>query len=461
MCRFRFSAFGQIYYFGIGIKTYESHMNLYCSIVFKCYVIAVFIGTVDVALAKSLLIENVSVYDVSSGDVRPDQSILVIDNTISQVGMKSSIDVPEGATLISGDGLTALPGLTDSHVHMNEIDAGTFLANGVTSVRELNGSPQLLQLRDAIARGEVRGPRMLVSSPLISGKDIQFRHILLTSPLQADKLPMEMQLAGYDYLKIYDDLSLNVYQRLADSANDVGIELAGHIPEKVGLLKVLSAGQHIEHNEKIVAAILLPDYSNLEPLDEAADRILEAGIAVTPTLAVHEFLSNRQSNEVRNRLVSSELAYVDSGIVEWWKSMFRALGQTNRAMQGAQNFLNAQRYLLARMEERGVPIMVGTDTPNPLMVAGFSLHDELDALVRAGLSNEAAIRAATQTPGAQMPWSNRVGEIKSGFAADIVFVRGNPARDIKVLREPAGVIANGEWLDRKSLDEILQLARRN
>ncbi len=326
---------------------YESRMNLSFSIAFfRCYVIAVLIGLVEVALAESLVIENVAVYDVSSGVVRPDQSIVVIDNIISQVGIKSSIDVPAGAMLISGNGLTALPGLTDAHVHMNEIDAGTFLANGVTSVRELNGSPQHVQLRDAISRGEVRGPRMLVSSPLISGKDIQFRHILVASTLQADRLPVEMQLAGYDYLKIYDDLSLNVYQRLVDSANDVGIKMVGHIPEAVGLLKVLSAGQHIEHNEKIVADVLRPNYSNLAPLDEAADRIQESGIAVTATLAVHEFLSDRMSHEVQNRLVASEMAYVDRGIVEWWRSVFPTPAETGQATQGARNFLNAQRYLL-------------------------------------------------------------------------------------------------------------------
>ena len=95
------------------------------------------------------------------------------------------------------------------------------------------------------------------------------------------------------------------------------------------------------------------------------------------------------------------------------------------------------------------------------MVAGFSLHDELNALVRAGMSNEAAIRAATLTPGSHMPWQVKLGEIKVGYGADLVLIDGDPAKDLSILRTPAGVIANGTWLNRNNLDELLASARRH
>ena len=154
------------------------------------------------------------------------------------------------------------------------------------------------------------------------------------------------------------------------------------------------------------------------------------------------------------------MGYVDNDIVDWWRSTFPKRDESSSHNPGSLNFLNAQRFLLVEMAEHGVPILAGTDTPNPLMIAGFSLHDELNALVRAGLSNEAAIRAATLTPGMHMPWRVKLGEVKVGYAADIVLVRGDPAKDLSILRTPVGVIANGNWLSRNRLDDLLANARR-
>ena len=435
-------------------------MQSSCALFIGFY-IAVLVGIpAESSVAQSLAVENIAIFDVSSGEIRSDQTIVILDGVISQVGMSSSIIIPDDATVIIGVGLTAMPGLTDAHVHMNEIDVGTFLANGVTSVRELNGSPKHLQLLDDIASGNILGPRMLVSSPLISGRSIQFRHVLLETPAQASDMVDRLYRAGYDYLKIYDDLSASTYEQLVTSANSLGMELVGHIPNGVGLQSALSADQSLEHNEKIIADVLNPDYSDFDPLRGVAELISQSGVTVTATLAVHEFLSNRQSEEVQNRLSATEMGYVDDDIADWWRSVFPKRNEDSSRDPGSLNFLNAQRFLLVEMAEHGVPILAGTDTPNPLMVAGFSLHDELNALVRAGLSNKAAIRAATLTPGIHMPWDVKLGEVKIGYAADLVLVRGDPAKDLSILRTPAGVIANGNWLSRNRLDELLAGARR-
>lgn len=413
------------------------------------------------SVAQSLAIENIAIYDVMTGEVRAGQTVLIQDGVISRVGAHSSTTLPEGATVIVGDGLTALPGLTDAHVHMNEIDVGTFLANGVTSVRELNGSLQHLKLRDDIASGNILGPRMLVSSPLVSGRPIRFRHVLVETPAQASQLVDDLQSAGYDYIKVYDDLAVNAYEQLVTSANNAGLNLVGHIPAAVGLQNVLKAGQAIEHNEKIVADVLGHDFSAIEPLRDTAELISESGVPVTATLAVHEFLSNRQSEAAQNRLSAPEMSYIDDDIANWWRSTFPLRAQSRGPEQAASKFLDAQRFLLMEMAKLGVPILAGTDTPNPLMVAGFSLHDELNALVRAGMSNEAAIRAATSVPGIHLAWGSKLGEIRVGYAADLVLIRGNPAKDLALLRTPVGVIANGRWLNRSALDELLATARRN
>ena len=312
-----------------------------------------------------------------------------------------------------------LPGLIDSHVHMTEKDVGAFLANGITAIRELNGSTDHLALRDSINSGDIVGPRMLVSSPLISGQEIEFRHELVESVADAESLVKSSAADGYDYLKIYDDLEKDVYEQIVTTARQHGLELVGHIPRDVGLGGVLAAGQALEHNEKVVVDVLGFDYSDLSLLDQAADEIASFGVIVTPTLAVHEALSDRQSESAQRRLASDEMSYVSEGIFAWWNSMFTPPQDAHSANAGAQTFLQAQRYLAAALDKREVPLLAGTDTPNPLMVPGFSLHDELEALARGGLSNEAAIRAATSTPGRELNWSVPIGQVKAGYVQPI------------------------------------------
>lgn len=428
-----------------------------------CCSLALTGGQVNETSAQSLAIENISIYDVATGTLEVAQNVAILDGRITQVGSGALTALPNNATIIDGAGMTMLPGLTDAHVHMNQIDAGAFLANGVTSVRELNGSQDHLKLRESIARGDVVGPRMLVSSPLISGAPMRFRHVLLESSTDAPALVDELHNAGYDYLKIYDDLGDETYRELTGRARTLKLPYVGHIPNEVGLNGVLAAGQGIEHNEKIVVDVLGHNFRDTSLLADAAQSIAESGVPVTPTLAVHEFLNNRQSNLIQERLTAAEMAYVDSEIVEWWKATFPKSPEGTQQAQndGARRFLAAQRQLLAELDRLGVPILAGTDTPNPLMIAGFSLHDELEALVRAGLSNSAAIRSATSTAGRHLPWSVRLGEIKVGFTADLILVVGNPADDLSVLRVPAAVIANGVWMDRSRLDELLATARRD
>ena len=374
--------------------------------------------------AQTLRISGIAVYDIETGEAVSGQTVTIVDGLIVDIERSVPRDESSTATGIDGSGLTLMPGLIDSHVHMTEKDIGAFLANGVTAIRELNGSPDHLALRDSINAGEVVGPRMLVSSPLVSGREITFRHELLTSKDDAEALVSSLVDAGYDYLKIYDDLERASYEQIVTAAGSLDLDIVGHLPRAVGLAGVLLARQSIEHNEKIVVDVLGFDYSDLSPLDRAAGLIASSGVSVTPTLAVHEFMSDRRGAEVQSRIRSDEMAYVDDGILAWWKSTFPSTQESYSANTNGQAFMHAQRYLLQQLWDHGVPILAGTDTPNPLMVPGFSLHDELEALTRGGLSNEAAIRAATVTPGRKLKWTVPVGEVKVGFAADLLLVRG-------------------------------------
>ncbi len=402
------------------------------------------------------------VLDLDRGQVESGLTVLVAEGRVLEVAPAADVELPAWVHRIQGRGRTLAPGLVDAHVHMDSTDLPLFLANGITGIRDLNGSESRLRWRDAVAEGALPGPRMLVSTPLLAGTPFQVRHELLRDSADAARRLRDMIGQGYDYAKIYDGLSVPVYQALVAVAHEAGLPLTGHIPADVGLAGALAAGQSLEHAEKIVMAQLGHGLADLDQLEDAADAIARAGVVVTPTLAVQEVLNAARDSAFDRRFEAPEMAYVDSATLAWWSSL-RGGGMQPRMVEGQPwtvRFMEAQRRLVRDLAARDVPIMAGTDTPNPLMVPGFSLHDELDALVRAGLSAQAALRAATVVPGEILPWDVKTGRIQAGYAADMVAVDGNPLVDLSILRHPSAVMAAGRWLDRQALDRLLSEARR-
>ncbi|GAP66614.1 amidohydrolase [Mizugakiibacter sediminis] len=112
------------------------------------------------------------------------------------------------------------------------------------------------------------------------------------------------------------------------------------------------------------------------------------------------------------------------------------------------------------MSDAGVPLITGTDAPTiPGLAPGFALHDDLDALQRAGLTRYQVLAAATRTPGAMIrraqPDAAPFGTVAVGSRADLVLSAGNPLADLATLRQPLGVMANGRWYARADLQALL------
>ena len=114
------------------------------------------------------------------------------------------------------------------------------------------------------------------------------------------------------------------------------------------------------------------------------------------------------------------------------------------------------RFLVQRASAQGIGILAGTDTPNPLMVPGYSLHDELDALEGAGLTPYQVIASATVKAAEYMGWEQEAGTVTAGKRADLVLVRGNPLDDLAALRRVEGLVLNGRYLSRPDLEAGLR-----
>ncbi len=406
---------------------------------------------------------DISVIDVEAGLVLPHRTVIVEGGTIAWVGPAAEAEIPAGATVVDGAGRFLLPGLADMHVHMGRADARLFLANGVTTVREMNGSPTHLGLRDSIARGEVLGPRMLVASPLLAGVEQRYRHQLVPDPAAAERVAREAVERGYDFLKAYDGLGAPAYEVLAEASRAAGIPLVGHVPQAVGLEGVLAAGQRsIEHVEQIAYATVghAPEPARIPAI---AERIAGSSAWVVPTLAAQRILTRSRTAYYDALLAAPETAFVEPGILEWWGSLAAPAGAPDPPpddprRRRSEAFYDFQRDLVQELHESGVPLLVGTDTPNPLLVPGFSIHLELAALVDAGIPPIDVLRKATLDAARFAGEEGRWGVVAPGAVADLVVVAANPLDGLDSLRAPEGVMVRGTWLDRDALDRLLEQA---
>lgn len=393
---------------------------------------------------------GVSVLSMLDSTLAHGRTVVVRDGKVSTISTGAQ---PPDVCRIDAEGKVLLPGLADMHAHISERDLPLFLANGVTLVRELNGTPSRVALRDRIARGDLLGPRLIVGSPLLSGTPIRLvRHRVVLTVGEARAAAREASEVGYDFLKIYDGLTLPVYNALAEAGAQLGLPLVGHIPEEVGLQRVIEAGQHFEHMDKIAWALAghAPDSAKLADLD----RLLDGRVRwITPTIASLRALSGSRSREYGEMLRRPEVAYMDSGSIAWWRSLHR---EGDRPAD-ASPFYQFQLAVLKELRTLGILFLLGTDTPNPLMVPGFSVHDELQALVRdAGFTPYEALLTTTRNVGTFLA-DTTIGVVRPGAVANLLLVDGNPLTDLTTLRRPAGVMVRGRWLDR---DALLHMIRR-
>ena len=401
-----------------------------------------------------LAIAHVAVVPMDREVVLRDQTILVRGGRVAVVAPAASLAIPPEARVIDGRGLTVLPGLADMHVHVTPEDFPALLANGITTARELNGSADHLQWRSLIVQGAMIGPRLIVSSSLLAGVPQRWRHILVTSDTAAARVVDEVARARYDFVKTYDGLSPETYRAIVSEARKRGLLVTGHVPAPVGLAGVVAARPNsIEHAQMILESVGGHDADTAAAI-RAVELLKGSGIWIVPTLAAYEALNLMRTSDMQERLRRPEMAYVDSSTRAWWMG-FR-VDSPAPASPRQQRRVMITRILVQRAWAQGIGILAGTDTPNPLMVPGYSLHDELDALEGAGLTRYQVIASATVKAAEYMGWEQEAGTVTAGKRADLVLVRGNPLEDLAALRRVEGLVLNGRYLSRRDLEAGLR-----
>lgn len=428
------------------------------------------------APSDTLWIRDVHVLPMTSDTLLRDRTVRIVDGTIDAI-LAAAEAAPTGGTVVAGEGRYLMPGLVDFHVHLrHETELVSYLAHGVTTVVNMRGLPEIVEWRRLVAEGDLPGPRIITSGPLIDGDppiwDPPGTTVVRTEA-EGRSAVREQARQGYQLIKTYNQLDPGVLRAIVDEARVHGLAVVGHIPRNpdraTALQKALDAGMAmIAHAEEIFFTYLGgasdaalrsgSPAADPERIQAAAEMVAEAGAAVTPTLSFIA-MTDRMLDDLDAVLDHPESTYLSAGVREMWEQANPTRRPDLDAFSAREAVKwPAMRALTLELHRRGVPLLLGTDASAPGMHPGASAILELEELMAGGLDPHAALAAGTRVPGEFLARHVRgtrpVGTIEPGHAADLVLVDGDPRQDFGVLRDPAGVLAAGRWLSRERLAEL-------
>jgi imidazolonepropionase-like amidohydrolase len=423
------------------------------------------------------VIERVTVLPMTAGSTPiPDTNVLIEDGRIISIGKPAL----KGTTRINGKGKWLIPGLADMHVHLpsdmlprapkypteeptlsfNTQDIMTpYIANGVTQIVNLDAIAASVGQRNEVASGNVLGPHMALAAVINGGEG---RGRIANSPADGRQAVRDVKSEGYDFIKVYSDLNIETFLAIIDEANKRGMKVVGHIPVAFerqierAFVPGFSMVAHAEEFSKQSAEFSEADAIRFAKMAKAN------GSWVSPTLVVMRWIAS-QTRSLDEMKANPNLKYMHPLLQSKWLVANRYNRNSSpRLIAYFDRMVVFHQRLVRALKAEGVPIVTGSDTLASAVVSGFSLHEELELLVSAGLTTEEALASATRLPAQWLGTSVDRGTIEVGKRADLVLLDANPLEDIGNTRKIAGVFVGGRWLDRAKLSAMMaDLAQRN
>lgn len=441
------------------------------------------------AFPQTVAFVNVNVVPMDTERVLAGQTVIVKNGVIEKIGDAKKTKVPKDAQKVDASGKYLIPGLADMHVHLMSDDgfprelAGDelkiMIANGVTTIRIMNGMPDHLTMRADAAAGKAISPTMYVASPMFIGKASEHAWVV-TTPEEGRAAAQRAKREGYDYLKMVTDLKPEVYEAVVDEAKKLNMKVVGHADSRsIGLDRALKAGQQIEHLDAYMEALVKADapmkgsvsdiyiynvknWDSMDYIDEAkipeiAKATVKANPFSDPTLSMFKWSFGTPRTEESIR-AQPDFRFYPAKTRAMWLQNNQRINSRNISLERKKKYIDLRNRIVKAIHDAGGKIMAGSDTPEFLFLYGFSLHREIRALRDAGLSNYAALEAATRNPAEFFGTTDKTGTIGKGKVADLVLLDANPLDDISNTEKRAGVMLKGKWYTQDEmntwLDEI-------
>jgi imidazolonepropionase-like amidohydrolase len=414
----------------------------------------------------SYAITDVTVLPMDGHRTLPGYTVFVDGGLITAVGPSAELRVPAGVTRIEGRGRFLIPGLSEMHIHLGQGSGDSAndalgrqfrlaLAHGVTTLRGVIAPPNALQARDRVNRGELLGPTLFVAAPSLNGQSVP-------DPETGRRLVLEARAKGYDLLKTHGGMSAESYAAIVLAAKEARLPLAGHVSPSYGLDRAMRAGQQIEHLDGYIAAALPPDvptphgqiiaddvvarvdWSQARRLAEETKR---AGVWNGMTMALFRVLAG--SMTAAEHAARPEMRYVPAATLAQWG------GYLSNGPGALPGYLAARDSIAVALYRAGARLLVSADAPQIFLVTGFGTHQEMQAMVQAGIPPYAVLEAATRSAAEYLRRKDS-GVVAVGKRADLVLLDADPLSDIRNAGRIAGVMVAGKWLDRAALDGLLR-----
>lgn len=455
----------------------------------------VFSGSTDgVAQATpELAVANVNVVDVRAGVVLPNRTVWITGDRIAAVVPTDQV-VPTGTTVVDASGAFMIPGLWDMHAHLRGNGTPPWLttdwlmplvlAHGVTGVRDMTSDcdgpaqgpvclSQMLEWQESIESGALLGPRLMA----LSSFQINPPWSYAVSEEEARGVVQALAGMGVPNVKIYDRLAPEALAWVSDEASRLGLGVWGHVPLRMSAREASRAGlRSIEHARDFLfdcfpgtAEFRANAASSTAPVDLLGRMVHEhdegtcaavfAELVGNGTWYVPTHVTRRRDafagdpefrDDPRARFIPPDIQ------ADFVRHLDRIVA-ADSAAQGAtfMDFYLKGLAITGAAHRAGVPIMVGSDAPDPFVFPGSAVHDEMGELVAAGLSPVEALRAATWNGAVFLDVTDSYGTVEPGKRADLVILDANPLEDIGNTRRIRALLFGGRYLDRNALDQLL------
>jgi imidazolonepropionase-like amidohydrolase len=432
--------------------------------------------------AQVIAFENVNVVPMDRERVLERQTVVLRDGRIAEIAPAGKIKAPAGAIRVPAAGKYLMPGLAEMHGHfpppnsppeLVEQVLALYVANGVTTVRAMQGNPAALETRSAVAGRRLLGPRLYVAGTPLSGQSAK-------TVEAAERMVREQKAAGYDLLKIQEGLTRQVYDAVVRTARELKIPFGGHVPNEVGVRAALAARQtSIDHLDNYLEALEADDspVRGADPqtrsralalhLDERkipalARATRDAGVWNVPTMALWEIFFNDQTGDDLRRALP-EVRFMPATMVDQWtqrkntmvreRSVFMGLGAGSKS---GERVIAVRKKMLKALHDAGAPIALGTDSPQVFSVPGFSIHRELAAMVECGLTPFHVLRTGTRNVAEYFGTLGETGTVEAGKRADLILLDANPLQNVAHIARRAGVVVNGRWIPESEIQALLE-----
>ncbi len=447
---------------------------------------ALLLAQEEVFQTRRLVIEGGTLIDGTGGVPLPDSVLVIEGNRISAVGPRGQVGLPQEAEVIDASGKFILPGFSDIHVHWDAWMPELFLAHGVTSAVDLDSFfPWILEQRDALLDGRMRGPRLFTTVRSLSGRLVWDGKGRLTdlrpeveSAEMARRLTREMSPGReqFQLTKTYTELSPDQLQAVVEESHRAGRKVMAHLGSLDARQAARLGVDGIAHGSGIALAII----SDPVKADELR-AFTRLGISVDYPmfLMYHAYMDMTRADDLVRLLVQQNVSiefeqvntagrWVPEYREAWLEEDIQLLEdpnlhyvpQANRdrvlyyepydQLSDQQRQLVREGYdkrkdFIGRFARAGGKTLAGCDTAS-FVLSGICLHRELELLVEAGLSPMQAIQAATRN-NFEFLQEEDLGTLQPGKIADLIIVRENPLEDIRNTRTLDLVMLDGKLVD--------------